>query len=152
MRIKACILLTFWITSVFASTQAGVESSVQPTVCDLVKHPLQYKGKLIRVRAQVWSDYSNFWLNDSWAVSMQIGKACPWLPAKFTYPANLIGSSAFGTFTGRLIYESGHPKGTIRVRLLVEHESDIYQQKVQNGTIITPQLYDRSSNTFVRPE
>jgi len=146
------ILLMVWLTCVCAAAQTELVSTVQTTVCDLVDHPLQFKGKLIRVRAQIWSDYSKFWLNESWAGSMQIGKVCRWLPAEFTHPTNLVGSSAFGTFTGRLVYESGRAKGRVRVRFVVENESDIYSQKIQNGQIVIPQLYDRSSNTFMRPD
>src|SRR5262249_41409515 len=121
MRIKAMsILLTVWLTCVCATAQTELENTVQTTVCDLVNHPLHFKGKQIRVRAQIWSDYNKFWLNESWAGSMQIGRVCRWLPAEFTYPTTLIGSSAFGTFTGRLVYESGLAKGRVRVRFLVE--------------------------------
>jgi hypothetical protein len=146
------ILLTVWLTCICATAQMESESTVQTTVCDLVNHPFLFKGKKIRVRAQIWSDYSKFWLNESWAGSMQIGRVCRWLPAEFTYPTNLIGSSAFGTFTGRLVYESRIGKGCVRVRFVVEHESEIYNQKIQNGMIVAPRLYDRSSNTLVRPE
>ena len=152
MGMKAmCILLTVWLTCVCATAQTEPESTVQATVCDLVNHPLQFKGKLIQVRAQIWSDYRKFWLNDSWAGSMQIGKVCRWLPATFSHSTNLIGCSAFGTFTGRIVYESGRAKGRLGIRFVVDHESDIYNQKIQNGVISAPQLYDRSSNTFVGP-
>ena len=146
------ILLTVWLASLGVIAQTGPESTVQTTVCDLVDHPLQFKGKLIRVRAQIWSDYSKFWLNESAASSKQIGKACRWLPAEFVHPTNLIGSSAFGTFTGRLVYEPGSTKRRVHVRLVIENESDIYNQRIQNGMIAAPQLYDRSSNMLERPE
>ncbi|HZI56014.1 MAG TPA: hypothetical protein VFF39_04535 [Verrucomicrobiae bacterium] len=152
MRIRVIgIVLTVWITSVCATAQA-VESPVQSTVCDLVNHPLEFKGKLILVRAQIWSDYRKFWLNESWAGSMEMGKVCRWLPVEFMHSTNLAGSSAFGTFTGRLVYEPGLIPGSIRVHLLVEHESDIYNQKIQNGIIAAPLLYDRTSKTLLRPE
>src|SRR5215471_7159557 len=153
MRIKAMsVLLTVWLACLCAIAQREPEITVQTTVCDLVDHPLQFNGKLIRVRAQIWSDYNKFWLNESAAGSKQIGKVCRWLPAEFIRPTNLIGSSAFGTFTGRLVYESSSAKGRARLRFVVENESDIYSQKIQNGMIVAQQLYDRSSNTLERPK
>src|SRR5260370_9062770 len=120
MRMKAMsILLMVWLTCVCAAAQTELVSTVQTTVCDLVDHPLQFKGKLIRVRAQIWSDYSKFWLNESWAGSMQIGKVCRWLPAEFTHPTNLSESSAFGAFTGRLVSETVHPSWVAGVRHVV---------------------------------
>jgi len=156
------LLLVIWLICACAQAQTGLESSVQTTVCELVSHPLQFKGKLIRVRAQIWSDNNKFWLNESAAGSMEIGKVCRWLPAEFTHSTKLIGSSAFGTFTGRLVFlKSGRVTGWptfpakrpgLAVKFVVEHESDIYNQKIQNGLVLTPQLYDARSNTFVRPE
>ena len=146
------IVLAVWLACLCAIAQREPEITVQTTVCDLVDHPLRFNGKLIRVRAQIWSDYNKFWLNESAAGSKQIGKVCRWLPAEFIHPTNLIGSSAFGTFTGRLAYESGSAKGRVRVRFVVENESDIYSQKIQNGMIAAPQLYDGSSNTLERPK
>lgn len=146
------ILLTFWLGCLCAIAQTKLESTVQATVCDLVDHPLQFKGKLMQVRAQIWSDYSRFWLNESAAGSKQIGKVCRWLPAEFTYPTDLIGSSAFGTFTGRLVYEPGSATRRARVRFVIENESDVYSRRIQNGIVVAPQLYDRSSNTLERPE
>ena len=153
MRMTAIsILLTVWLASLCAIAQPESQSTVQTTVCDLVDHPLQFKGKLIRVRVQIWSDYSRFWLNESAAGSKEIGKVCRWLPAEFTHPTNLIGSSAFGTFTGRLVYEPGSAKKRVRVRFIIENESDIYSQRIQNGLIVAPQRYDRSRNKLARPE
>lgn len=154
MRMKAMsIVLTVLVAGVCAAAQKESESAIQASVCDLVNHPLEFRGKQIQVRAQIWSDISKFWLNESWAGSPQIGRVCQWLPAGFTYPTRLIGSSAFGTFTGRLVYNYGClTRGCQPVRFLVEHESDIYKQEVHNGKLVVPTLYDRSTNTLVRPE
>src|SRR5262249_44486156 len=144
-------LLMVWLTCVSAAGQAEVERTVQTTVCDVVSHPLQYKRKLIQFRAQIWSDFGKSWLNESWAGSKQFGKVCRWLPAEFGRPTILSFSSAFATFTGRLVYESGHARGSVPVHFVVEDASDIYGQKEQNGPVITPLLYDFSSNTLIGP-
>jgi hypothetical protein len=146
------ILVMVWFMCTAATAQTEREITEETTVCDVVAHPLQFKGKRIRVRALIWSDIHKSWLNESWAGSKQIGKVCRWLPAEFTYPTNLIASSAFGTFTGRLVYEPGPAKGSVLVRFVVENQSDIYGQKEQNGMLVDPLLYDWSTKRFYRPE
>jgi len=146
------ILVMVWLMCISATAQTEREITVETTVCGIVAHPLQFKGKLIRLRALIWSDIQKSWLNESWAGSKQIGKACRWLPAEFTYPTNLIASSAFGTFTGRLVYEPGRTKRSVLVRFVVENQSDIYGQKLQGGMLVAPLLVDWSRKRFYRPE
>src|SRR5262245_14836790 len=90
--------------STFAQTTAN--SATQTSICEILKDPEQFERKLVQVRAQIWTDLQRFWLNDSTASPLQFGKVCRWLPAEFTHPTSLAGSTAFGTFTGRLIRDS----------------------------------------------
>jgi hypothetical protein len=159
MRTKSTImLLVVWLTCVAAAAQTEPETPLQTTVCDLVGHPLEFKGKLVRVRAQIWSLGNKSWLNESWAGSKQFWKACRWLPAEFAHPTGLFGSFAFATFTGRLVYDSGRATGSVHVPCViptyfaVEAASDIYGQENRVGLVVVPLLYDRGSNTLLRPE
>jgi hypothetical protein len=147
-RMKSWLILVFLSSPlclcVFAQTKP--DSAIQTRVCDIVAHPKQFEGKSVQVRAQIWTDHSRFWLNES---SFEFGKACRWLPAEFTYSTSLAGSSAFGTFTGRLIRDSRSPGHML---LLIERESDIYRQQLLNGLLPIPRLFDAKSKTFFRPE
>ena len=146
-----------WLIVVFLSSpvclgafaQAKISRGVQTSVCEIVTHPQQFEGKSVRVRAQIWTNWQRFWLNDSAASSHQFGKACRWLPAEFAHPTILAGSTAFATFTGRLVRDS---TSSGRMLFLIESESEIYRQQVLNGLILTPALFDGNSNTFFKPE
>jgi hypothetical protein len=132
--------------------QSKPEKPIETTVCEIVKAPQQFEGKRVQVRARLWSDFHAYWMND--AASLQIGKICPWLPAGFAYSTSLLGTTAFGTFTGTIIHVPTRRMGRLRscLRLVVEEQADIYDARLLNGPIAKPQLYDQDSGTFVQPQ
>ena len=78
----------------------------QTTVCDIVNNPLQFEGKLVRVRAEIWSDISNvrqFWMNE---VAMRSGRVCHFVQTRISGATRFAGANGFGTFTGRIVRES----------------------------------------------
>ena len=122
------------------------------TVCEIVRHPEQFEGKLVQVRAQIWSYEKNYWLNESLVDSLQIGQSCGWLLARFTSPTNPVGNIAFGTFTGTVVGEHGSLGEKEPVRFVIERQEDICSREVQihNGPIRSwrPVLYDQPSGTL----
>jgi hypothetical protein len=101
------------------------------------------------MRPQIRKHPHRFWLNESTASSFELGKACRWLPAEFTYSTSLQGSTAFGTFTGRVVRDSG---SSGRLLLLIDRQSDIYRQQVLFGLLRIPTVYDVKSKTLFSPE
>src|ERR1700734_2245872 len=101
---KQCAILIIGMATIGALAQSA--PVMQTTVCDIVNNPFQFEGKLVRVRAEAWSDTYNdrqFWMNE---VTMRSGKVCQFLRARFSGQAYLGGSSGFGTFTGRIVREA----------------------------------------------
>ena len=141
---------------------AAVDALAQPapvtqtTVCDLVNNPLQFEGKLVQVRAQIWADTDDvrrFWMNE---VAMRSGKVCHFLEARINEPTWFAGANGFGTFTGRLMHESAPlnlaaPRKRI-FAFIVEQESDAYGIQYMNGTVPLLQLYDKQTGSFIKPE
>jgi hypothetical protein len=148
LRFLSILLLT--CTCSFAEVKPA--DAVKTTVCDIVNSPQQFRGKRVQVRARFWTDGNLYWVNESG--SLEIGKACAWLPTEFPHSTDLIDSSAVATFIGTIVDVPTRRMGRVRscVQLVVERESDIRDQKVLNGAVIWPQLYDRIHRTFVRPE
>ncbi len=133
------------------------EPVVQATVCDIVNNPLQFEGKLVRVRAEAWSDTGHdhqSWMNE---VTMRSGKVCQFLHAWFSEQAYLGGSSGFGTFTGRIVREAtplslDASGNKVRLVFLVEQLSDVYGSQNLNSLVPPLQLYDRRTGSFIKPE
>jgi hypothetical protein len=147
------------LVSVCAIGQPAPENAMQVTVCDIVNHPLQLKGKLVRVRAQVWSDIyheNQFWMNEA---SRDFDKPCHFLRAKFKAGMGLGGSAGFGTFVGRVVNDPapigfdvlGSRGARSGVTLVVEQQSDMHGLRDYNGPTPILQLFDSRSNSFVRP-
>jgi hypothetical protein len=114
-----------------------------------MKNPARFEGKLVKVRAQLWTDVHQYWLTESVASSLRFNAFCGWLPAKFSNPTSLVASRAFGTFTGRIVRESDSSSKLLQ--FLIEGQTDIYRQELVNGPIVL-RLYDQSVDAFVRPE
>jgi hypothetical protein len=152
MNYRSASLLTMCVIGVSVYARPAPEPVTSTTVCEIVRHPEQYEGKLVRVRAQIWSDNKNYWIDESLADSFQFGQSCGWLAARFTYPAHLAGNIAFGTFTGTVVGEPGSLGAKKRVRFLIERQEDIYGRtvQIQNGPIrsLRPVLYDQPSSTL----
>jgi hypothetical protein len=154
------VVLLVGMMSVCAIAQPAPKCAMQVTICDIVNHPLQFKGKLVQVRAQVWSDIYHdhqFWMNEA---SVDFEKVCYFLPAKFTAGTGLAGSAGFGTFIGRVVIDpvpfgfdvSSRRAVRSRVMLVIEKQSDIYGLRDYNGPIPILQLFDSRNNSFVRPQ
>jgi len=120
-------------------------------VCDIVKVPQHFKRERVRIRAWPWSDVHKSWITE--AGSPEIGKVCAWLPVEFEHGANLLGgSTAFATFTGRLISVPTRNKfGALSCgRFMIEKQSDIYGQELYE-LIARPFLYEHGQHSFVDP-
>jgi hypothetical protein len=162
MKFAARLTIILALLCVYASAQTAPDSVIQTTVCDLIKNPVQYKGRLVRVRAQMWpqpQQIGEVWMTDSPTTSGQIGKVCGYLAAKFRNPSDLTVSTAFGTFTGRVVenpaFDQFRPRlgaGRSRVQLLVEQESDVYQKRNLNGPVSRLVLLDQTTHSFVAPQ
>lgn len=146
MRSRLTVLVLFLAIALPVFAQTG---AMPATVCEIMQHPEQSVGKVVTIRARLWTDHRQFWLSESAAESVRVNAFCGWLPARFSYPTNLVGSTAFASFTGRLIHDSSSPH---RVLFLIEGQADIYRQKVLNGPLMIPQLYDKNVHAFVHPE
>ncbi len=152
---KQCVILIIGMATIGALAQSA--PVMQATVCDIVNNPLQFEGKLVRVRAEAWSDTYNdrqFWMNE---VTMRSGKVCQFLRARFSGQAYLGGRSGFGTFTGRIVREatplSLEASGNkVRLVFIVEQSSDVYVLQNVNGLVPVLQLYDKQTGAFIKPE
>ena len=142
--------MIFLLVSAISVPAFSQKEVIQTSVCEIMRHPKQFEGKVLKIRAQLWTDHHESWLSESAASSLRLNTFCGWLPAKFLHPTSLAGSKAFATFTGRLISDPG--SSWRHVRFLVEGDADIYRQEVMNGIVLSPQLYDQRVNAFVRPE
>ena len=152
-------VVAFGLFTACAYTQTAPQEAARVSVCDLANEPSQYAAKLVRVRAQVWSDCHTVWMNESAVDSMQIGMGCRWLRVEFKRGTNLWCSTGFATFTGQIVQGpqfsnsiSALRRGHVPFIFLVEDESDIYDQKIQNGVIRRPQVYDQTNGTLERPD
>lgn len=143
------VLLLSSFICVFAFSQAEANSATQTSVCEIVRQPEQFEGKLLKVTAQIWTDYHQFWLNESVASSLRFNAFCGWLPAEFSHPTSLVGSRAFGTFTGRIIRDSR--SSSRRVKFVIERQSDIYHQfeiQKEGPRKKSPEVRPRSANFY----
>lgn len=89
------------------------------------------------------------------AGSLQIGKVCTWLPADFEHGTNVVGATAFGTFTGRLVSTPTRSRiGAMLscLRFEVEEQADVYGREVLNGLVMKPRLYDHGTRSFIQPD
>jgi hypothetical protein len=130
------------------------------TVCDIVNNPLQFKGMVVRVRAQVWpmspGHYGQFWMNQS---SAQFDKVCRFLPARYL-GATYLAQNAFGTFFGRVIVDSVFSgsaglvgRGTqMKALFVIEDVSDVSVREEMKELVPTLRLYDSQAGSFIRPE
>ena len=150
LRMKPWLTILLFFSAVSGRAFSQEEGVIETSVCQIMQHPEHFEGKVLKIRAQIWIDHDEYWLNESAATSIRLNAFCGWLPTKFSHPTNLVGSKAFATFTGRLISDSG--SSWRHVRFLIEGDADIYHQEVMNGIVLAPQLYDPRVNAFVRPE
>lgn len=147
-------LVTFWLMGASTFAQLAPRPAIRTTVCEIAKHPEQFGGKLVQVRAQVWSDFEKYWIYESLTDSLQLEKSCGWLPAQFTYATNLQGNIAFGTFTGTVVVDPRLLGQKAHLHLVIERQEDISGRVVQIGVPSSPKsswmpiLYDRSSGRF----
>jgi hypothetical protein len=150
--VKRCLTLLLFSLLVCgcALTQTAPDNAMQKSVCGIVKNPEQFAGKLVTVRAQIRAASGQFWLNNSADDSLQLGRFCGWLPAEFAHSTNLLGSTAFGTFTGKIVINESSPSR--RVRFVIEQEADIYQQKILTGLVFTPRLFPSVDTGFRQRE
>jgi hypothetical protein len=126
------------------------QTVAQTTVCEVVNSPLDFSGKLIEIRARLWSTGDQVWINDSAAGSKEIGESCEWIRAEFTYQTDLTISTAYGTFAGRLLYEpSRKPLQSGTIKFVIERDSDIYRQELLNGPLTRPVRFDTTTRRFI---
>jgi hypothetical protein len=141
-----------------SSPKGAVDSIPVVTVCDIVNNPGQFKGKLVMVRGQIWSDLQKrdqFWVNQA-----SFGKVCRSLRAKLRGPTDLAGDSALGTFTGRVVVDTAVSSSSLLVGrgtqskmfFVIEKLSDLRDQQVWNGLVPMQRLYDSGNGSFIRPE
>jgi hypothetical protein len=132
-------------------------------------NPVQFKGKLVQVRAQIWPDtvtangamLDGYWLYGSPKFLREESGTCRFLPAHFVRPNGLSGHTYFATFTGRVVgnnqaVDALHPWRPSRrsaVMLLIESPADVHGEKdYLNGLVRMPQIYDQRGRSFITPE
>jgi hypothetical protein len=143
-----------------SSHEGGVQRVPTVTVCDIVNNPLQFKGMMVRVRAQVWpvspGHYGQYWMNQS---SAQFDKVCRFLPARYL-GTTYLAQNAVGTFFGRVVVDSvisGSAglvgRGTQTMTLfVVEKVSDVLVREEMKELVPALRLYDNQTGSFIRPE
>ena len=142
---------------------------METNACDIANNPVQFKGKLVRVRAQIWpvtvtlngTMLDGYWLYGSTKSLGEETRTCRFLPANFIRPSGLYGHPYFGTFTGRVVGNNQaidplHPWRLSRrsaVMLLIESQADVHgEEDYLNGPLRRPQIYDERSRLFITPE
>src|SRR5438067_13591286 len=73
-----------WLLCVNALSQTNQEKAVEANACDIANNPVQFKGKLVRVRAQIWPDavtMNRYWLNGSITFLGEEARTCRFMPA-----------------------------------------------------------------------
>jgi hypothetical protein len=158
-----------WLICVNALSQTNQEKPVETNPCDIASNPVQFKGKLVQVRGQIWPDtitanwtmLDGYWLYGSRKLLGEASGTCRFLPAHFVRPNGLYGHTYFATFIGRVVANNQavdplHPWRLTRhsaVMLLIESQTDVYGEKdYLNGAIRPPQVYDQRSRSFITPE
>jgi hypothetical protein len=153
-----------WLICVSALSQTKHEKAVETKACDIANNPVQFKGKLVQVRAQIWPDavtMNGYWLNGSTTFLGEEARTCPFIPVSFIRPNGLYGHTYFGTFTGRVVgnnqavdpLHAWRPSRGTAVMLVIESQADVYGEKdYLNGLVRRPQIYDRRSRSFITPE
>ncbi len=134
-----------------AAAQNAQKRPIRATVCDLKNAPLKFQGELIELRAQIWWDYHQFWLNESAADSLTFTRSCGWLLAEFDGASPLSGNTAYGTFVGTFVYDQRRSMEHGRLLFVITQTSDLDKQELHNGLISPPALYDQNDGIIPRP-
>jgi hypothetical protein len=168
-RIARFLTVASWLICVNALSQTNQEKPVETNACDIANNPVQFKGKLVQVRAQIWPDtvtangamLDGYWLYGSTKFLREESGTCRFLPAHFVRPNGLYGHTYFASFTGRVVrnnqaVDSLHPWQPRRrsaVMLLIESQADVHGEKdYLNGPLRRPEIYDQRSHSFITPE
>ena len=164
-RIARFLTVASYLVCVNALSQAKQEKPVETNACDIANNPVQFKGKLVQVRTQIWPDtvtMNGYWLNGSTTFPAgEEARTCRFIPASFIRPNGLYGHTYFGTFTGRVVGNNQavdplHPWRSSRrspVMLLIESQADVHGEKdYLNGLVRRLQIYDERSRFFITPE
>jgi hypothetical protein len=163
------LTVTTWLICVNALSQTNPEKPLETNACDIANNPVQFKGKLVQVRAQIWPDAitSNGTMPDGYRLygsTKFLGEesgTCRFLPAHFVRPNGLYGHTYSATFTGRVVANNQavdplHPWQPSRrsaVMLLIESQADVHGEKdYLNGAVRKLQIYDQRSRSFITPE
>jgi hypothetical protein len=168
-RIARFLTVASWLLCVNALSQTIQEKPVETNACDIANNPVQFKGKLVQVRAQIWPDTATtngamldgYWLYGSTKFLREESGTCRFLPAHFVRPNGLYGHTYFATFTGRVVGNNQavdplhpwQPRRRSAVMLLIEYQADVHGEKdYLNGPLRRPEIYDQRSRSFITPE
>jgi hypothetical protein len=168
-RIARFLTVASWLICVDALSQTNQEKPVETNACDIANNPVQFKGKLVQVRAQIWpvtfalngTMLDEYVLNGSTKFVGGEARSCRFLSANFHRPNGLYGHTYFGTFTGRVVGNNHavdplHPWRPSRrsaIMLLIESQADVHgEADYMNGPLRWPQIYDQHSRSFITPE
>ncbi len=158
-----------WLICVNALSQINQEKPVETNACDIANNPVQFKGKLVQVRAQIWpirvtlkgTRLDGYSLYGSTKFLGEEARTCHFLPAYFIRPNGLYGHTYFATFTGRVVgndqaVDPLHPWRLSRssaVMLLIESQAAVRgEEDYLNGPLRRLQIYDQRSRSFITPE
>src|SRR5260370_31021668 len=141
-RIARFLTVASWLICVNALSQTNHEKPVETNACDIANNPIQFKGKLVQVRGQIWPDTvtangtmpDGHWLYGSTKFLREESGTCRFLPAHFVRPNGLYGHTYFATFIGRVVGNNQavdplHPWRPSRrsaVMLLIESQADVH--------------------------
>ena len=168
-RIARFLSVASWLICVNALSQTNQEKPVETNACDVANNPVQFKGKLVQVRAQVWpitltlngTRLDEYVLNGSTKFVEEEARTCRFLFANFLRPNGLYGLTYFSTFTGRVVannqavdsLQPWRPSRRSAVMLLIESQADVHgERNYMNGPVKRPQIYDQRSRSFITPE
>ena len=109
-RIARFLTVASYLVCVNALSQAKQEKPVETNVCDIANNPVQFEGKLVQVRSQIWPDavaMNGYWLNGSTTFLGEEAENLPFYTCCFIRLNGLWGHTFSALSLGKL-------SGTIR--------------------------------------
>lgn len=137
-RVLMATLIVCMVCGFAVSENRPSRTIVHATICEITQNPQRYKGKVVRVRARIVPNLpqaNRVWMRDAALSPATISKSCECVAAKFATPNDLDFSTAFGTFTGKIVSDESLSLPSRGILLLVEDASDIHDQQIFTGPI-----------------
>jgi hypothetical protein len=154
-RRSGCVAILL-LSSILSGTAAftGQTASGQTSVCEVASQPAQFIGKNVAIRARIWPDSYHDGLFLLEQTSIDFDSRCPFLRARFSFPTDLVGTDAFGTFVGTLTFDSVNIGANARTLPLfvIHQQSDVRLRDMRlQGPVEILRFYDARTGSLVSP-